>query len=119
MQKCLFNYGHWTATIRSIYRIKASLQKYIKILILNRCCKTSAYLPQTSSELQKATLAYDKANSAHAAAREMVYLAEQGLARLAEGSEGGLTLDPAWQEMLNHATQRVNQVRLVLIFSYY
>ncbi|XP_026321048.1 SH3 domain-binding protein 5-like [Hyposmocoma kahamanoa] len=63
----------------------------------------------TSSELQKATLAYDKANSAHAAAREMVYLAEQGLARLAEGSEGGLTLDPAWQEMLNHATQRVNQ----------
>lgn len=30
----------------------------------------------------------------------MVYLAEQGL--------GGRTLDPAWQEMLNHATQRVN-----------
>ncbi|XP_068625147.1 guanine nucleotide exchange factor rei-2-like [Battus philenor] len=63
----------------------------------------------TSQELQTATLAYDKANSAHAAAREMVYLAEQGLARLAEGSEGGLTLDPAWQEMLNHATHRVNQ----------
>ncbi|CAH2057031.1 unnamed protein product, partial [Iphiclides podalirius] len=63
----------------------------------------------TSQELQAATLAYDKANSAHAAAREMVYLAEQGLARLAEGSEGGLTLDPAWQEMLNHATHRVNQ----------
>lgn len=63
----------------------------------------------TSQELQSATLAYDKANSAHAAAREMVYLAEQGLARLAEGSDGGLTLDPAWQEMLNHATHRVNQ----------
>ncbi|XP_023951644.2 SH3 domain-binding protein 5-like [Bicyclus anynana] len=62
----------------------------------------------TSQELQAANLAYDKANSAHAAAREMVYLAEQGLARLAEGS-GGLTLDPAWQEMLNHATHRVNQ----------
>ncbi|XP_072948112.1 uncharacterized protein [Epargyreus clarus] len=62
----------------------------------------------TSQELQTATLAYDKANSAHAAAREMVYLAEQGLARLADGS-GGLTLDPAWQEMLNHATHRVNQ----------
>ncbi|XP_050355899.1 guanine nucleotide exchange factor rei-2-like [Nymphalis io] len=62
----------------------------------------------TSQELQTANLAYDKANSAHAAAREMVYLAEQGLARLAEGS-GGLTLDPAWQEMLNHATHRVNQ----------
>ncbi|XP_045455651.1 SH3 domain-binding protein 5-like [Melitaea cinxia] len=62
----------------------------------------------TSQELQAANLAYDKANSAHAAAREMVYLAEQGLARLAEGS-GGVTLDPAWQEMLNHATHRVNQ----------
>ncbi|RVE50803.1 hypothetical protein evm_004552 [Chilo suppressalis] len=63
----------------------------------------------TSQELQTATLAFDKANSAHAAAREMVFLAEQGLARLAEGSEGGVTLDPAWQEMLNHATHRVNQ----------
>ncbi|CAH2097470.1 unnamed protein product [Euphydryas editha] len=62
----------------------------------------------TSQELQAANLAYDKANSAHAAAREMVFLAEQGLARLAEGS-GGVTLDPAWQEMLNHATHRVNQ----------
>ncbi|XP_026744871.1 uncharacterized protein LOC113506229 [Trichoplusia ni] len=62
----------------------------------------------TSQELQTATIAYDKANSAHAAAREMVYLAEQGLARLAEGN-AGLTLDPAWQEMLNHATHRVNQ----------
>ncbi|CAH2245388.1 jg12910 [Pararge aegeria aegeria] len=62
----------------------------------------------TSQELQAANITYDKANSAHAAAREMVYLAEQGLARLAEGS-GGLTLDPAWQEMLNHATHRVNQ----------
>ncbi|CAH4023852.1 unnamed protein product [Pieris brassicae] len=62
----------------------------------------------TSQELQAANFAYDKANSAHAAAREMVYLAEQGLARLADGN-GGLTLDPAWQEMLNHATHRVNQ----------
>lgn len=43
----------------------------------------------------------------------MVYLAEQGLARLAEGS-GGVTLDPAWQEMLNHATHRVNQVNIFL-----
>lgn len=70
---------------------------------------------QTSQELQAANLTYDKANSAHAAAREMVYLAEQGLARLADGS-GGLTLDPAWQEMLNHATHRVNQVRRFLSF---
>ncbi|XP_022921210.1 SH3 domain-binding protein 5-like isoform X2 [Onthophagus taurus] len=49
---------------------------------------------------QIAAMKYERANSAHSAAREMVYLAEQGL--------GGRTLDPAWQEMLNHATQRVN-----------
>ncbi|VVC91348.1 unnamed protein product [Leptidea sinapis] len=72
------------------------------------CSETLDPRVQTSQELQTANIAYDKANSAHAAAREMVYLAEQGLARLADGS-GGLTLDPAWQEMLNHATHRVNQ----------
>ncbi|GLV44674.1 uncharacterized protein CBL_20585 [Carabus blaptoides fortunei] len=49
---------------------------------------------------QVVAMRYERANSAHSAAREMVYLAEQGL--------GGRTLDPAWQEMLNHATQRVN-----------
>lgn len=49
---------------------------------------------------QIVAMRYERANSAHSAAREMVFLAEQGL--------GGRTLDPAWQEMLNHATQRVN-----------
>ncbi|XP_017783685.1 PREDICTED: uncharacterized protein LOC108567618 isoform X1 [Nicrophorus vespilloides] len=61
-----------------------------------RFCANEA-LKQT----QVAAMKYEKANSAHSAAREMVYLAEQGL--------GGRTLDPAWQEMLNHATQRVNE----------
>nr|CAH7721740.1 unnamed protein product [Callosobruchus chinensis] len=51
-------------------------------------------------QTQAAAMKFERANSAHSAAREMVYLAEQGL--------GGRTLDPAWQEMLNHATQRVN-----------
>lgn len=60
-----------------------------------RFCANEA-LKQT----QIAAMRYERANSAHSAAREMVYLAEQGL--------GGRTLDPAWQEMLNHATQRVN-----------
>ncbi|XP_045480991.1 SH3 domain-binding protein 5-like isoform X2 [Harmonia axyridis] len=50
---------------------------------------------------QQAAIKFEKANSSHRAAREMVFLAEQGL--------GGRTLDPAWQEMLNHATQRVNE----------
>ncbi|XP_018330892.1 coiled-coil domain-containing protein 18 isoform X2 [Agrilus planipennis] len=60
-----------------------------------RFCANEA-LKQT----QNAAMKYERANSAHSAAKEMVYLAEQGL--------GGRTLDPAWQEMLNHATQRVN-----------
>ena len=38
----------------------------------------------------------------HTAAREMVYVAEQGL--MADGTN---TLDPTWQEMLNHATAKV------------
>lgn len=37
----------------------------------------------------------------HAAAREMVYVAEQGL--LADRNN----MDPTWQEMLNHATGKV------------
>lgn len=38
----------------------------------------------------------------HTAAREMVYVAEQGL--LADKN----TMDPTWQEMLNHATAKVH-----------
>lgn len=37
----------------------------------------------------------------HTAAREMVYVAEQGL-----GADK--TLDQTWQEMLNHATAKVS-----------
>jgi len=63
--------------------------------------------------MRASAVLYEKANSAHSAAREMVYLAEQGLCRLCEegnvGGAGGVPLDPAWQEMLNHATSRVNQ----------
>lgn len=42
----------------------------------------------------------------HTAAREMVYVAEQGL--MADGKN---TLDPTWQEMLNHATAKVTKRR--------
>lgn len=42
----------------------------------------------------------------HTAAREMVYVAEQGL--MADGKN---TLDPTWQEMLNHATAKVTEGR--------
>ncbi|KAL1140926.1 hypothetical protein AAG570_000854 [Ranatra chinensis] len=57
-------------------------------------------------ETQKAALRFERANSAHAAAKEMVYLAEEGL------TAEGRTFDHAWQEMLNHATMRVNESEL-------
>jgi hypothetical protein len=47
---------------------------------------------------------FERANSAHAAAKEMVFLAEEGL------KAEGRTFDHAWQEMLNHATMRVSDL---------
>ncbi|KAJ1135123.1 hypothetical protein NDU88_001568 [Pleurodeles waltl] len=54
-------------------------------------------------ETQKAALRYERAVSMHNAAREMVFVAEQGL--MADKNR----LDPTWQEMLNHATSKVNE----------
>lgn len=52
-------------------------------------------------------MSYERAVSMHTAAREMVYVAEQGL--MADGKN---TLDPTWQEMLNHATSKVTERRM-------
>ncbi|KAF4531698.1 hypothetical protein B566_EDAN012515 [Ephemera danica] len=57
-------------------------------------------------ETQQAAVRFERANSAHAAAKEMVFLAEEGL------KAEGRTFDHAWQEMLNHATMRVNESEL-------
>ncbi|XP_042202534.1 SH3 domain-binding protein 5-like [Callorhinchus milii] len=54
-------------------------------------------------ETQRVALRYERAVSMHNAAREMVYVAEQGL--MADRNR----LDPTWQEMLNHATAKVNE----------
>ncbi|XP_076756835.1 uncharacterized protein LOC143426958 isoform X2 [Xylocopa sonorina] len=54
-------------------------------------------------ETQTAAIRFERANSQHAAAKEMVYLAEEGL------RTEGRCFDHAWQEMLNHATARVNE----------
>ncbi|KAG0726058.1 SH3 domain-binding protein 5-like [Chionoecetes opilio] len=53
-------------------------------------------------ETQTAAWRYERASSQHAAAREMVFLAEEGL------MEKGCSFDHTWQEMLNHATAKVN-----------
>ncbi|KAK5854557.1 hypothetical protein PBY51_004743 [Eleginops maclovinus] len=58
---------------------------------------------EAQQETQKAALRYERAVSMHTAAREMVYVAEQGL------QADRNTLDPTWQEMLNHATAKVNE----------
>lgn len=62
---------------------------------------TGKILFQALIETQKAAVRFERANSAHTAAKEMVFLAEEGL------KAEGRTFDHAWQEMLNHATMRV------------
>lgn len=57
---------------------------------------------EAQQETQKAALSFERAVSNHSAAREMVHVAEQGFAAVK-------TLDPTWQEMLNHATSKVNE----------
>lgn len=58
---------------------------------------------ELQQETQKAALRFERASSAHTAAKEMVKLSEEGLCK------EGRTFDPAWQEMLNHATMKVRQ----------
>ncbi|XP_016123525.1 SH3 domain-binding protein 5-like [Sinocyclocheilus grahami] len=55
---------------------------------------------EAQQETQKAALSFERAVSMHLAAREMVHVAEQGLTAVK-------TLDPTWQEMLNHATSKL------------
>merc|ERR1712127_11032 len=53
---------------------------------------------------QEATIKYERAVSCHEAAREMVSLAEQNMRNNA--------VDLAWHQMLNHATNRVNEAEI-------
>lgn len=62
-------------------------------------------------ETQHAAVRFERAVSMHSAAREMVAVAEQGM------ENGGDTTDTAWQEMLNHATLKVNDAELERIAS--
>ena len=56
---------------------------------------------QAHLETQNAALRFERACSQQSAAKEMVFLAEQGFFKK------GQPFDPAWQEMLNHATMKV------------
>ena len=56
------------------------------------------------AEAQSAAARFEKASGAHDAAKEMVTLAEEGFME-----RGVVQLDQACQEMVNHATKRVNE----------
>ncbi|XP_063287676.1 SH3 domain-binding protein 5-like [Pelobates fuscus] len=58
---------------------------------------------EAQQDTQSAALRYERAVSMHSAAREMVFVAEQGV------TADKNRLDPTWQEMLNHATCKVNE----------
>ncbi|XP_053577847.1 LOW QUALITY PROTEIN: SH3 domain-binding protein 5-like [Bombina bombina] len=58
---------------------------------------------EAQQDTHSAALRYERAVSMHAAAREMVFVAEQGV------TADKNRLDPTWQEMLNHATCKVNE----------
>ena len=56
---------------------------------------------QAQIQTQNVALRFERACSQQMAAKEMVFLAEQGFFKK------GQPFDPAWQEMLNHATIKV------------
>ncbi|XP_014666790.1 PREDICTED: SH3 domain-binding protein 5-like [Priapulus caudatus] len=56
-------------------------------------------------EAQKAAIQFQRANSEHQAAKETIYLAEQRLLNMNDKR----VFDSAWQEMINHATMKLNE----------
>ena len=66
----------------------------------------------------KAAVRFDKANSQHTAAKEMIQMSESQLSnRSREGPDPSSPspIDLAWQEMLNHATIKVRNVTVFLL----
>ncbi|KAH8385464.1 hypothetical protein KR093_005087 [Drosophila rubida] len=90
----------------SVVRIKAAAHKLgNSIDAAKPYYESRIYAAQLAKETQLAASNHEKAKSIHAAAKEMVYLAEQGLGEKS-------TLDTACQEMLSHAASKVNQSQL-------
>ncbi|KAH8237667.1 hypothetical protein KR038_005219 [Drosophila bunnanda] len=90
----------------SVVRIKTAAHKLgNSIDAAKPYYESRIYAAQLAKETQQAAASHEKAKSIHAAAKEMVYLAEQGLGEKS-------TLDTACQEMLSHAASKVNQSQL-------
>lgn len=67
-------------------------------------------LIQMQEASNKAAAKYDKAASQYGAAKEMITVAEQQLEErlTSEDPSSPSPIDLAWQEMLNHATEKVS-----------
>uniref|UniRef100_A0A6I8NKN0 SH3 domain-binding protein 5 n=1 Tax=Ornithorhynchus anatinus TaxID=9258 RepID=A0A6I8NKN0_ORNAN len=65
--------------------------------------EAGGWAKEAQQETQKAALRYERAVSMHNAAARWSFVAEQGV--MADKNR----LDPTWQEMLNHATCKVNE----------
>ncbi|XP_002023514.2 uncharacterized protein LOC6598391 isoform X1 [Drosophila persimilis] len=90
----------------SVVRIKAAAHKLgNSIDAAKPYYESRIYAAQLAKETQQSAANHEKAKSIHATAKEMVYLAEQGLGEKS-------TLDTACQEMLSHAASKVNQSQL-------
>ena len=66
------------------------------------------HIHQVQEASNRAAARFDKANSQHAAAKEMINVAEEQLGDRIGDPSSPSALDLAWQEMLNHATGRVS-----------
>lgn len=70
--------------------------------------KAKKKMTEMQEILNNTVARYDKANSQHSAAKELIQVAEH---QLATGTDG-VTMDQAWQETLNHATEKVVETAL-------
>lgn len=90
-----------TLVILTLNSIELSISLLPKVKHISSNIYFYVIICQVHSETQKVALRFERACSMHEAAKEMVQLAEQGYMR------GEASTDPAWQEMLNHATMKV------------
>ena len=83
--------------------------------------QTLLYLFTHCTQMQeasnKAAVRYDKAASQHSAAKEMITMAEKQLGDHFHCVDhtSSSPIDLAWQEMLNHATQKASPLHMCLI----
>lgn len=117
-QRSFLTYKERLANLRK--KLNTSLQRSTPFIEVWRRAR------DLQEKSNKAAMNYDKANSQHLAAKEMIRLAEEQLASTREEEQLGSTreedssdgsskdsptptspLDSAWQEMLNHATAKV------------